>query len=192
MSLHTQVATAAGSTADEEFSAGSDTTVSSATALLYALANYPEVQVKARAEIDAVVPNRLPLISDREHLPYVHALVKEVGRWHTVAPLGTYTLDFYQYSLNFKLFKGVAHSNAEDDEYDGHFIPKGTIILPNIWVIMHDEKNFDKPFEFSPERYIKDGKIDPSVLDPDSTAFGYGRRWVMSCSTPGHGLNLYN
>ena len=41
---------------------------------------------------------------------------------------------------------------------------------------MHDPKVFDKPFEFSPERYIKDGKIDPSVLDPEGVAFGYGRR----------------
>ncbi|KAJ2919402.1 hypothetical protein MD484_g974, partial [Candolleomyces efflorescens] len=141
------------------FAAGSDTTVSSATALLYALANYPEVQAKAQAEIDAVVGgDRLPSILDREHLPYVHALIKEVGRWHSVVPLG------------------VAHANAKDDEYDGYFIPKGTLIIQNVWAIMHDPKAFDKPFEFSPERYIKDGKIDPSVLDPEAAAFGYGRR----------------
>jgi cytochrome P450 len=42
--------------------------------------------------------------------------------------------------------------------------------------IMHDPEVFDKPLEFIPERYIKDGKIDLSVLGAESAAFGYGRR----------------
>jgi cytochrome P450 len=63
--------------------------VSSATALVYVLASYPEVQTKAQAEIDGIIgPDRLPLVSDREQLPYVHAVVKEVSRWHSVSPLG--------------------------------------------------------------------------------------------------------
>lgn len=41
---------------------------------------------------------------------------------------------------------------------------------------MHDPMTFEKPFEFVPERYLKDGKIDPSVPDPEVAAFGYGRR----------------
>ena len=101
--------------------------------MLYALANYPEVQAKAQAEIDAVVGgDRLPHILDREHLPYVHALIKEVGRWHSVAPLGT--LDFGQHSIScFDLLPGVAHANTEDDEYNGYFIPKGTYVMANSW-----------------------------------------------------------
>jgi cytochrome P450 len=66
-----------------------ETTVSSATALTYILASYPEVQTKGQAEIDKVIgPDRLPFVSDREQLPYIHAIVKEVGRWHSVVPLG--------------------------------------------------------------------------------------------------------
>ncbi|RXW19447.1 hypothetical protein EST38_g6400 [Candolleomyces aberdarensis] len=138
---------------------GAETTVSSATALLYVLASYPEIYAKAQAEIDAVIGSgRLPLVTDREGLPYVHAIVKEVGRWYTVVPLG------------------VAHAAKEDDEYDDYFIPKRTIILQNNWAMMHDPDVFDKPFEFVPERYIKDGKIDPSVPDTDHAAFGHGRR----------------
>lgn len=50
---------------------------------------YPEVQKKAQAELDAVIGhNRLPTFSDREALPYVEATVKEVFRWHAVAPTG--------------------------------------------------------------------------------------------------------
>jgi cytochrome P450 len=42
--------------------------------------------------------------------------------------------------------------------------------------MMHDPNVFDKPFEFIPERYIKDGKLDPSIPDTDRAAFGHGRR----------------
>jgi cytochrome P450 len=70
--------------------AGADTTVSSAWALVFALAANPEVQKAAQEEIDRVVGNdRLPQLSDREHLPYVAAVVKETSRWHSVVPLGT-------------------------------------------------------------------------------------------------------
>ena len=41
---------------------------------------------------------------------------------------------------------------------------------------MHDPEVFEKPMEFMPERYMKDGKLDSGVRDPESAAFGYGRR----------------
>ena len=43
---------------------------------------------------------------------------------------------------------------------------------------MHDPKVFDNPMEFQPERYLKDGKLDPDVRDPLCVAFGFGRRLV--------------
>ena len=43
---------------------------------------------------------------------------------------------------------------------------------------MHDCQVFEKPFDFNPERYLKDGKIDPSVPDAELAAFGHGRRYV--------------
>ncbi|RXW18856.1 hypothetical protein EST38_g6999 [Candolleomyces aberdarensis] len=139
--------------------AGAETTVNLATALLYVLGSHPDIQRKGQTEIDSVVGlDRLPAATDIQDLPYVHAIVKEVGRWFTVAPLG------------------VPHSNSEDDEYDGFFIPKGTIIFPNNWAMMHNPDVFDKPFEFIPERYLKDGQIDPSVPDAEAAAFGHGRR----------------
>lgn len=48
-------------------------------AFFLAMALNPAVQAKAQAEIDAVVgSDRLPTFADRENLPYVDALVKEV------------------------------------------------------------------------------------------------------------------
>ncbi|KAJ2932196.1 hypothetical protein H1R20_g4887, partial [Candolleomyces eurysporus] len=144
------------------YTAGAETTLASAHALFLALANNPEVQIKAQAEIDTVIGSgRLPIISDRPFLPYVDAIVKEIGRWYTVAPLS------------------APRVNTRDDEYDGYFIPKGTLILPNSWAMMHDPSVFDKPFDFIPERYLTDdGKIDMSVPDANTAAFGFGRRDV--------------
>ena len=44
--------------------------------------------------------------------------------------------------------------------------------------ILHDSNVFNDPMEFRPERYLKDGKLNPDVRDPDSAAFGFGRRSV--------------
>ena len=33
--------------------------------------------------------------------------------------------------------------------------------------------------EYQPERYLKDGKLNPDAMDPASVAFGYGRRSVI-------------
>ena len=49
----------------------------------------PSVQNKAHQEIEKIIGNgRLPTIADRENLPYVDAIVKEVIRWSAVIPLG--------------------------------------------------------------------------------------------------------
>jgi len=50
---------------------------------------HPEVQRKAREEIDLVVgKERLLVINERESLPYIRSLVTEVFRWHSSVPLG--------------------------------------------------------------------------------------------------------
>ena len=43
---------------------------------------------------------------------------------------------------------------------------------------MHDRKVFNKPQEFQPERFLKNGKLNPDVRDPDCAVFGFGRRSV--------------
>ena len=64
--------------------------VSAIHAFFLAMVLYPEVQAKAKAELDAVVGSeRLPCFNDRDSLSYINAVWKEVLRWHSVAPLGT-------------------------------------------------------------------------------------------------------
>jgi cytochrome P450 len=42
--------------------------------------------------------------------------------------------------------------------------------------IQHDEEVNPDPFAFRPESFLKDGKLDPRVQDPEIAAFGLGRR----------------
>ena len=50
---------------------------------------FPEVQRKAKAELDAVIGHdRLPGAADQMLMPYLTAVGKEVLRWHPVAPIG--------------------------------------------------------------------------------------------------------
>ena len=83
-----------------------------------AMACYPEVQLKACAELDAVVGSgRLPTFADRDRLPYVAAVVKEALRWQSVVPLG------------------LPHRSREDDEFRGYFIPAGSCVVVNLWCV---------------------------------------------------------
>lgn len=53
---------------------------------------YPDVQIKAQAEIDSVCLGRLPDFSDFSSLPYVDAVVREALRWHPVVPIGMWSI----------------------------------------------------------------------------------------------------
>ncbi|KAG6819668.1 hypothetical protein H0H93_009748 [Arthromyces matolae] len=138
---------------------GFNTTASSIQSFVLAMAMYPEVQLKAHTEIDAVVGRhgRLPDFSDKDSLPYVNAIVKEILRWKPVTPQ-------------------IAHYSAEDDEYDGYFIPARTTVIGNAWSILHDPEMYTNPEEFDPDRFLKNGKLDGNIRDPGLAAFGFGRR----------------
>ncbi|KAJ5297431.1 hypothetical protein N7508_007680 [Penicillium antarcticum] len=137
------------------YTGGADTTVSSINCFFLAMALFPDVQRKAQEEIERVVgQNRLPNVTDRANLPYINAVVKEVLRWHPVAPMG------------------LPHMSSVDDNYDNYFIPKDSIILPNIWAMMHDPDVYPDPMEFQPDRFLG----EYPAPDPKVIAFGFGRR----------------
>ncbi|KAJ7781604.1 cytochrome P450 [Mycena metata] len=140
------------------YSAGADTIVSAVSAFFLAMTLNPAVQAKAQREIDAVVGgDRLPTFADRDDLPYVDALVKEVLRWHCVVPTG------------------VPHRAMRDDVYDGYFIPKGALVLTNIHRITHDARTYANPMTFNPERFFSTPD-KPAETDPRNFCWGFGRR----------------
>jgi len=42
--------------------------------------------------------------------------------------------------------------------------------------ILHDPETYKDPLAYNPDRFLKDGEIDPTVRDPTVAAFGFGRR----------------
>ncbi|KAJ3723914.1 cytochrome P450 [Lentinula raphanica] len=120
----------------------------------------PEIQSKAHEQLQKVLgPGDLPTFSDEPSLPYITAIALEAVRLHPVTPLG------------------FPHTLSQDEIYDGYFLPKDSIIMPNVWSILHNEEDYPEPYQFKPERYLgADGRIDPKVKDPTTAAFGFGRR----------------
>lgn len=95
---------------------------------------YPEVAKRARTELDEVVGiDRLPTFEDRSSLPYTNALVKEVFRWYTVVPMGVWSSQTFSPIVVIYVFVAVPHRSTQDDVHEGYFIPKGTLVVPNIW-----------------------------------------------------------
>ncbi|KAG1872931.1 cytochrome P450 [Suillus subalutaceus] len=140
------------------YSGGADTTVSTIYSFFLAMTLFPDAQKKAQAEIDAVVgPDRLPSFADRDSLPYTEALVKEVLRWNVVGPTA------------------IPHRVTEDDIHDGYHIPKGSLVIPNIWFMLNDPQTYTNPSQFNPERFLDNNGKDPEP-EPRTICFGFGRR----------------
>ena len=105
-------------------------------ALLYMIA-YPEIQRQVQQELDTYVGlERLPRLSDIPNLPYTRAVLFEVQRIATVAPLG------------------FTHSAADDTTLCGFSIPKGAVLVSNIWAVHNDPKLWREPTNFDPSRFL--------------------------------------
>ncbi|KAF7424559.1 hypothetical protein PC9H_009866 [Pleurotus ostreatus] len=139
------------------YGAGAETTTSVLGIFFMAMVVNPECQRLAQEEIDRVVGNeRLPTFEDRASLPYIECVVREILRWNPIFPLG------------------IVHRSVQDDIYKGMFIPKGSLVFPNVLAMSLDEDYVD-PTTFNPSRFMpkSDGGGGES---PFTFAFGFGRR----------------
>ncbi|XP_077868074.1 cytochrome P450 1A1-like [Saccoglossus kowalevskii] len=145
-------------TVSDIFGAGLDTTTNTFDWCIAFLACYPDVQTKVQNEIDDVIGlDRLPLLSDKGKLPYCDAVIHEVMRIRTVAPFA------------------APHKTCCDTSVGGYNLPKDTMVFLNLWNVHMNDKHWDNPGEFRPERFLDtDGKALPK---PESfLPFSAGRR----------------
>ncbi|KAF5372156.1 hypothetical protein D9758_005102 [Tetrapyrgos nigripes] len=66
------------------YAAGSETTATTMIWFIFCMVLFPDIQTRAQEELDKVVGrSRVPSFADLKHLPYIHAIVKEILRWRT-------------------------------------------------------------------------------------------------------------
>lgn len=145
----------------ELFEGISNNRVSFLQLILYMI-YFPEVQEKVRKELKGVVgTSRCPSFEDRQSLPYTEAVMYEVWRHSSV------------------IHSTVPHTASKDVVLGGRFnyaIPKGSIVVGNLYAIHKDANVWDKPYEFIPTRYIdQDGRLDEQKVS-DTMIFSIGKR----------------
>ncbi|XP_042478332.1 cytochrome P450 81Q32-like [Macadamia integrifolia] len=136
--------------------AGTSTTAETMEWAMSLLLNHPEVLKKAQTEIDIHVgQNRLLDESDLANLPYLHCIINETLRMYPTGPL----LE--------------PHESSEECIVQGFTIPRGTMLLVNMWAIQNDPKLWVEPTKFKPERMegIEGERVGFKLMP-----FGSGRR----------------
>jgi len=118
------------------FIAGADTISSSMSFAFLYISTHRDVMKKVHDEIDSVIGKRIPDPSDRANMPYMSAVVNEIFRLSSILP------------------GDVLHSTTEKTEFEGYVFPKGTIIMPNLYQIHHDDNYWGDPDNFRPERFL--------------------------------------
>ncbi|CAA0815211.1 Cytochrome P450 82C4 [Striga hermonthica] len=141
--------------------AGSDTTSIHLTWTLSLLLNHPNVMQRAQHEIDTNIgKHRWAQESDIHNLPYLQAVIKESLRLYPPGPIS------------------VPHEAAQDCRVMEYTIPKGTMIIVNLWKLHRDPRIWARPEDFLPERFLEGhaSGVDFNGQFYEFIPFGSGRR----------------
>ena len=140
------------------FLAGIETTTTVLTWCFAFLARCPDVQKHIAEERKKILGDRMPRLDDRGKLHYFEAVIQEALRMGSVAPLA------------------APHKTLHDVEYNGYKIPANTQVWYNIWALHHDEKEWNEPYCFKPERFLDEEGRLVRTTDQSFLPFGAGRR----------------
>ena len=94
-------------------------------------------------------------------MPYIRATILEIGRFASVAA-----------HVN-------PHKCMRTCKLGTHTVPKNTEVWINFWALHHDDKLWDKPFSFKPERFLDaEGQLVPADHPSrrNTMPFGAGHR----------------
>ena len=146
----------------EIISASHDTTNTVLANAFAMMLTHSHVAKNIQLEIDREIgASRLPNYSDRENMHYTMATVYEIYRYTSPVPLG------------------LPHRTSQDENFEGYFVPKDSLLIPNHWYIHHDPALWHEPWVFKPERFLDEtGKLLPleSEARRNVLTFSTGRR----------------
>ncbi|WP_339102481.1 cytochrome P450 [Haloterrigena salinisoli] len=133
--------------------AGHDTTALALTYAVHLLGTRPSAAERLAAELESVLDGEAPTMADLDRLPYTEAAVSEALRYYPPT-------------------HATAREPVEDVTVDGYRLPKGaTVFLPQ-WVVHRDERWWDDPETYHPERWLDDSDRPEYAYFP----FGGGPR----------------
>ena len=116
------------------FLAGHETTANALTWTWYLLSQHPEIEARLHDEVDEVLQSRLATVEDVASLKYTEMVLAESMRLYPPA-------------------WAVGRRALKDCEIGGYFVPQNSLVLMSQYVMHHDERYFNDPFQFRPERW---------------------------------------
>ncbi|XP_061441424.1 cytochrome P450 2U1 isoform X2 [Rhineura floridana] len=141
------------------FIAGTDTTSNTLKWSLLYMSLHPQEQKKVQEEIDLVIGCNRPSLADKARMPFTEATIMEVQRMTVVVPLS------------------IPRMASESTVLQGYTIPKGSIIIPNLWSVHRDTNVWENPDDFCPARFLdENGQL---IKKETFIPFGTGKRVCM-------------
>jgi len=141
------------------FVAGHESTTSALVWAIYLLAKYPQIQEKAREEVDQyfrTTGGKINFETHKSSLEFISNVIKETLRLY---PPGA----------------GLSGRRVQKDIVSGgYFFPKGSLIGVNIWSIHHSPEYYSDPENFDPDRWSPERK--QSIPKGAYMAFSNGPR----------------
>ncbi|KAH8701134.1 putative cytochrome P450 phenylacetate 2-hydroxylase [Talaromyces proteolyticus] len=141
------------------------------------LANRPDLQQNGFEAIREVYNGEPPRPHEFDRVGYVKALHTEGSRMFTPVRLG------------------FPRQTLDGASYMGHIIPKGTLVIMNLFGANRDPTAFDRPNEFLPERWLggRKGRTDllgegRDKLGTPHLTYGAGRRACPGIDVANRGL----
>ncbi|XP_050002610.1 cytochrome P450 2J5-like [Alexandromys fortis] len=125
------------------FLGGTDTTATTLSWALVYLVHHRAIQERVQQELDEVLgASQAISYEDRERLPYTRAVLHEVQRLSSVVAVG------------------AVRQCVTSTRIHGYYVPKGTIILPNLASVLGDPECWETPQQFNPGHFLdKDGNF---------------------------------
>uniref|UniRef100_A0A8C6RRR0 Cytochrome P450, family 2, subfamily ab, polypeptide 1 n=1 Tax=Nannospalax galili TaxID=1026970 RepID=A0A8C6RRR0_NANGA len=125
------------------FLGGTDTTATTLHWALIYMVHHGAIQERVQRELGEVL-GTAPAVGyeDRERLPYTHAVLHEVQRLSGVVAVG------------------AVHQCVTSTCMCSYYMPKGTIILPNLASVLYDPQCWETSQQFNPGHFLdKDGNF---------------------------------
>lgn len=115
---------------------------------------HPEIQERVQVELDQL-PQRIEL-ADRNKLTYLQATINVRSDYPNHPTLNTFLKEIQRIAniLPINLLRTV----TEDIEIDGYRFKEGSMVLPQISILMNDPDIFPEPERFNPDRFLDENQ----------------------------------